>query len=105
MSFHESANNIELEDGHILKAKLQDGEGEEREVEMNLNDFIGNDNGCFCWGGENFKDSATNIELSLEGPGIPVLRANLFNVEGEEVEANINLAERISNENGELVFV
>ncbi|KAJ5536068.1 cyanovirin-n family protein [Penicillium frequentans] len=105
MSFHESANDIELEDGHILKAKLSYGEDEERDAEMDLNDFIGNDNGCFCWGGENFKESATNIELSFEGPGIPVLRANLFDVEGEEIEANINLAERISNDNGEFVFV
>lgn len=124
MSFHESANDIELEDGHILKAKLSYGEDEERDAEINLNDFIGNDNGqkqasypnrgyrvntflsgCFCWGGENFKESATNIELSIEGSGIPVLRANLFDVEGEEIEANINLAERISNENGEFVFV
>ncbi|KAJ6110786.1 Cyanovirin-N [Penicillium sp. IBT 16267x] len=105
MSFHESATNIELEDGHILKARLRDGEGEEREAEMDLNQIIGNDNGHFCWDGENFKESATGIELSIEGPGIPVLRANLFDVEGEEIEANINLAERISNENGELVFV
>lgn len=124
MSFHESANNIELEDGHILKASLRDEEGDDRDVEMDLNDFIGNDNGMkqsshpcwayraniflsgrFCWGGENFKESATNVELSIEGSGIPVLRANLFNVDGEEIEADINLAERISNENGELVFV
>lgn len=45
MSFHESANDIELEDGHILKAKLSYGEDEERDAEMDLNDFIGNDNG------------------------------------------------------------
>ena len=124
MSFHESAHDIRIEDGHILKASLRDGEGDDRDVEIDLNDFIGNDNGMkqsshpcwaycanrfvsgrFCWGGENFNESATNVELSLEGSGIPVLRANLFNVDGEEIEADINLAERISNEDGELVFV
>ncbi|KAJ5947968.1 hypothetical protein N7466_000983 [Penicillium verhagenii] len=105
MSFHESAVDIELHDGHILTAKLRDGEGEEKDAEINLNEIIGNDNGHFSWGGENFRDSASGVELSIEGEGIPVLRAVLTDLEGMEIEANVNLAERISNNNGELVFV
>lgn len=46
MSFHASATNIELDDGHILKVTLYDGDGEERESEIDLNQFIGNDNGA-----------------------------------------------------------
>ena len=52
MSFHLSAEDIELEDGHILKAKLGNGEGEMVDAELDLNYYIGNDNGSFQWGGE-----------------------------------------------------
>jgi hypothetical protein len=45
MSFHESGSNIEVEHGHILKAALRYGEDEERDAEIDLNDFIGNDDG------------------------------------------------------------
>ena len=45
MSFHASATNIELEDGHILKATLLNSEGEEVDSELDLNEIIGNNNG------------------------------------------------------------
>lgn len=45
MSFHESAVDIRLEDEHILKARLRNEDGEEQDAEINLNDFIGNDDG------------------------------------------------------------
>jgi CVNH domain. len=62
--------------------------------------------GSFEWGGCEFKESASDIHLDREGDEeLPILRATLNNVDGEEVEADINLAERISNDNGNLVFV
>lgn len=65
--------------------------------------------GCFEWGGENFQHSAQDIEFSRDerddGEAIPVLRANLGNLDGENVAADINLAERITNEDGQLKFV
>ena len=45
MSFHASATSIHLEDGHILKATLLNGEGDEVEATLDLNDIIGNNNG------------------------------------------------------------
>ena len=64
--------------------------------------------GSFEWGGENFQDSAEDIELCSEdrddGEAIPVLRACLGNLDGESVSADINLAERITNEDGHLRF-
>ncbi|KAJ5907166.1 uncharacterized protein N7473_004082 [Penicillium subrubescens] len=109
MSFHASATSIELEDGHILKATLRNEEGDEVESELDLNDIIGNNNGSFEWGGENFQDSADEIEFTREerdeDEPIPVLRASLGNLDGENVPADINLAERITNENGHLKFV
>ncbi|KAJ5669878.1 hypothetical protein N7462_010948, partial [Penicillium macrosclerotiorum] len=106
MSFHESAVSIELEEGHRLKATLRHGDDEERDSELDLNDVIGNNNGEFVWGGENFKDSAENIEFHREGDDdVPVLRAVLYTIDGEGVSADINLAERITNQDGHLVFV
>lgn len=61
--------------------------------------------GHFAWGGENFAYSAKDIELHREGEEeVPVLRANLVNIEREEIPGDINLGERIVNEDGELVF-
>ena len=51
MPFHHSAQNITVEDGHMLHAELCNVEGEYVEAEFDLNDCIGNDNGAFQWGG------------------------------------------------------
>jgi hypothetical protein len=127
MSFHQSAVSFELDDDHVLKAVLRNEDGNKNESELDLNDIIGNSNGTvslpclrftswsteanhfigsFEWGGENFKDSADGIELHREGDEeVPILRAKLNNLDGDEVDADINLAERITNDNGNLVFV
>jgi hypothetical protein len=127
MSFHDSCISFDLDDDHILKAVLRDEDGGEQDSELDLNDIIGNNNGTsspascilklarrkanhlagsFEWGGCEFKESASDIHLHREGDeGLPILRAKLNNVDGEEVEADINLTERISNDNGNLVFV
>ncbi|CAG8315683.1 unnamed protein product [Penicillium salamii] len=105
MSFHESSTDIELDDDHILKATLRDENGDEQKSELNLNEIIGNNDGQFAWGGGGFLDSADDISFELEGDdNVPVLRAKLKDVEGEEHDADINLAECIGNDNGQLVF-
>lgn len=54
---------------------------------------------------KDFADSADDIEFSLEGgDNVPVLRARLTNEDGEQVDANVNLSERLGNNNGEFVF-
>lgn len=45
MTFHHSAEDIRVDDGHILRARLQNGEGEYIDAEIDLNNHIGNDNG------------------------------------------------------------
>jgi hypothetical protein len=60
--------------------------------------------GRFDWGGVNFSESAEEIRFELEGGGEPILRAVLKNREGESVGADINLAERIDNQDGNFVF-
>ncbi|KAF7557891.1 hypothetical protein G7Z17_g273 [Cylindrodendrum hubeiense] len=106
MSFHHSAEDISLEDGHILVAKLGNGDGDMVDATFDLNYYIGNDNGSFQWGGENFSESSEDISFSLEGDdNSPILRATLHNVDGEGIERDLNLAERISNSNGEFIFL
>ncbi|KAM0435854.1 hypothetical protein ACHAPT_002745 [Fusarium lateritium] len=106
VNFHLSSEDIELEDGHILVAKCGNGDGDMVESRLDLDYYIGNDGGSFSWGGENFSHSASDIELSIEGDdNVPVLRAKLGNGDGEEFDANVNLAERIGNDGGNLVFV
>lgn len=130
MSFHESAASYELEDGHILKAVLVDADGNEQTSKLDLNTVLRNDNGrrspqnppisvgrlfynanicvsigTFVWKDDKFSDSAQDVELSTEGDdSVPVLRAKLGNLDGEEIDADINLAERITNDNGILGF-
>lgn len=45
MSFHTSAQNIRVEENHILRASLSNNDGEFVQAEINLNEFIGNNDG------------------------------------------------------------
>ncbi|KAL7944069.1 Cyanovirin-N [Trichoderma barbatum] len=100
MSFSASAQNIWLENGHRLRASLQDEEGNWRDSEIDLNDFIGNEDGWFMWDGVNFSDSAQDIRL--EGT---LLTAELPMRDGGYRERQgIQLDDRVSNNNGHLVF-
>lgn len=63
--------------------------------------------GQFQWGGEDFSGSASSVEFNLEGDEeeqVPILRAELQSVEGDPIAADLNLAERIANINGEFEF-
>ncbi|KAM7200701.1 Cyanovirin-N [Naviculisporaceae sp. PSN 640] len=105
MSFHLSAEDIHLEDGHILKARLGNGDGEQVDAEFDLNSVIGNNNGNFEWGGADFSHSAEDISFSIEGDeNVPILRARLTDVEGNSEWRDINLSERITNQNGQFAF-
>ena len=50
-----------------------------------------------------FADSAEDISFEIEEDQ-PILRASLYNGEGELVDGVINLTERIGNNDGEFVF-
>ena len=45
MTFYHTAEDIRIEDNHVLKARLQTAEGEWNDAEIDLNTCIGNDNG------------------------------------------------------------
>ncbi|KAJ6779295.1 hypothetical protein PWT90_07910 [Aphanocladium album] len=125
-SFHTSASNIRVDDGHILRARLRNGNGEEVDSELDLNSCIGNSGGRFSWGSRtfaivdfdldddhsltlsrltDFSDSAENIYFSVEGDAqVPILRARLRGPDDQTFDADINLGERIGNDNGNLNF-
>lgn len=50
MTFHYSAEegSIRVDDNHVLRARLQRGDGEWQDAEIDLNNHIGNDNGMPC---------------------------------------------------------
>ncbi|KAI1411087.1 cyanovirin-N family protein [Hypoxylon sp. FL1857] len=100
-NFFATSQNIRLEDGHYIRASLQKVDGEWVEAEINLNDHIGNENGRFAWDSAGFADSAENIRISIEGDGpVCVLRAQLRDVNGELQDSDLNLSERMANNDG-----
>ncbi|KAI5460587.1 Cyanovirin-N [Mariannaea sp. PMI_226] len=105
MSFHLTAEYICLEEGHILRARLANEDGDYVDAQIDLDNYVGNNLGSFDWGGENFSHSAEDITFSLEGDdNVPILRAILGDGEGNQIPADLNLAERISKDNGEFNF-
>lgn len=61
--------------------------------------------GNFEWGASDFAGSAENITFSLEGEeGVPILRAELRTTSGDLVARDINLSERIGNNDGQFYF-
>ncbi|KAF7172648.1 hypothetical protein CNMCM5623_004798 [Aspergillus felis] len=105
MSFHLSAEDIRIENGNLLVARLRRDDGELQDAVINLDEFLGNENGHFQWDGVNFSQSAENVHFAIEGGGsVPVLRARLADVDGEYRDADVNLSERIENIDGRFVF-
>ena len=53
----------------------------------------------------NFSHSVDNVEFKIEGGGeVPVLRCFCRDSEGKEFARDVNLSERIENQNGQFVF-
>ncbi|KAM3068926.1 hypothetical protein ACMFMG_004100 [Clarireedia jacksonii] len=110
MSFHASAQDITLQSAdrlHLLTANLRKIDGTYSMSQLNLDTCIGNNDGNFEWGGENFSHSMPSgeAEIIFEGDDHqPVLHAFLKKIDGEINESKLKLSERINNEDGKLVF-
>lgn len=96
MAFAESSSNIELR-GAVLHADCLDQYGRVWHSTLNLDSFIGNDNGHFSLGWSNFSRSACDIELTGT-----FLEAKLLDGNGVYHDAAINLNKCIYNNNGRL---
>ena len=51
MSFHLSAEDIRIDDNHILRARLRNENGDWEDAEIDLNEHIGNEDGMIHWDG------------------------------------------------------
>jgi len=119
MSFTETTTNIRLRGGHVLVANCRDKDGNWGESEIDLNSFIGNEDGkvksqsrrvsvlkeflgWFTWGGENFAESASDIQLE----GGNYLTADLPMRDGslDRGRQGIDLNKRIANVDGQLTY-
>lgn len=62
--------------------------------------------GRFQWGGREFTDRAQDIRFNASegGSHVPVLRARLQDDRGNYLDGDVNLAERINNRGGRLLF-
>ncbi|KAK2877789.1 hypothetical protein FQN49_001187 [Arthroderma sp. PD_2] len=105
MSFAQSARNIRIEDNRVLIAELQNENGDFVDAQVDLDEFLGNDEGCFQWEGCGFSQSAVDVWLEInQDTGLPILRAKLGTSDGDQYDADVNLSERISNNNGSFEF-
>jgi hypothetical protein len=57
MSFTESAENVRVDEGHILRASLRNGEGNNVDAEIDLDQFLGNHSGSYS----NLEASNANV--------------------------------------------
>ncbi|RMJ23520.1 CVNH domain-containing protein [Aspergillus sp. HF37] len=106
MGFQNSSTGITLQNRHTLRCQCAKPDGTFENSQIDLNECLGNNNGKFVWGGDNFADSASQIHLSIEGEaGVPYLHAQLNDRHGSVQSASVNLGECIRNEVGELEYM
>ncbi|KAJ9298593.1 hypothetical protein DTO271G3_3560 [Paecilomyces variotii] len=109
MSFHVSCEDIRIEvmpgDATYLCCAGKDVDGNWHPNRLRLDDIIGNSDGWFIWGGRDFTHSAREIHLE-HGANGPHLTAELPMRDGGYRERQgIDLADKIRNENGRLIFL
>ncbi|OJJ43047.1 hypothetical protein ASPZODRAFT_146357 [Penicilliopsis zonata CBS 506.65] len=108
MSFHNSSHDIRIEFADrstFLVAMVKDAHGHPHPNRIRLDKHIGNSDGWFIWGGENFTATARDIRLD-QGPRGPKLTAELpMRNGGFRERQGIDLADKIENQNGHLVFL
>jgi hypothetical protein len=97
-NFSKSSRKIGISQS-TLYAECQKSNGSWVESGLDLNEYLGNDNGQFQWGGKDFSKSARN--LKMEGKG--VLTGELQRVDGSWNKTTIDLDKHISNNDGKLV--
>ncbi|WAO84947.1 CVNH domain-containing protein [Fusarium falciforme] len=103
INFHLAAKEIELIQGHFLRAYIS-WDGDWRQVTLDLDQYIGNSEGRLVWGGKDFSWSSTKVELSRDIYGwCPGLYATSMDSRGRALRSVLNLAQCIGIENGALV--
>ncbi|KAB8212476.1 Cyanovirin-N [Aspergillus parasiticus] len=103
--FQDSAREVRVEEPKFLVAELRQTDGNWRLAKVDLDEHLGNENGHFQWGGRNFSRTARNVHFGFEGAAnVPVLRAELRTPDGAWEPRDVNLNERVFNNNGHFEF-
>ena len=98
-NFQLTAKKIKLI-GSFLSASLKKSDGTwNKDVKLDLNNYIYNKEGSLKWGGSNFFLSCKNCKLSKAK-----LTCSCKNSAGKYSKSTLNLAEKISNINGSFSF-
>ncbi|GBE84655.1 hypothetical protein SCP_0606340 [Sparassis crispa] len=98
MSFSATCSKFSLR-GAVLSATCRDFDGNNVDSTLNLDAFIGNDDGKFNWDSAQFSLSASDVELN----GV-FLCASLTRRDGAVKKAALNLNFCVENMNGQLGF-
>ncbi|KAA8643360.1 CVNH domain-containing protein [Aspergillus tanneri] len=108
MAFHQSCKDIHIrqEDGYtMLLAEVRDNYGNYSRHKIRLDDHIGNTDGWFIWGGQNFTRSAKNINLEHTEWG-PKLVAEMRSLDGgSRGLQGLMLADKIAVVDGRFKFL
>uniref|UniRef100_A0A1Y1KRI8 Cyanovirin-N domain-containing protein n=1 Tax=Photinus pyralis TaxID=7054 RepID=A0A1Y1KRI8_PHOPY len=100
MGFSRSSKNIELKSGHILAAECRDREGNWHYSRLDLDQYIGNDDGHFVWYDKDFSLTAINSSVNAN-----ILSADLKkNDTSYRDNQRLDLDDHIVNEDGRLTF-
>ncbi|RSL74399.1 hypothetical protein CEP53_000252 [Fusarium sp. AF-6] len=104
INFHLAARDIELIQGHILRARVS-WEGDWKLVTLDLDRYIGTSSeGRLVWGAWDFSWSSTKVEMAKDVYGwCPMLYATAMDSRGRALRSALNLAQCIGIENGALV--
>ncbi|KAJ7616462.1 Cyanovirin-N [Roridomyces roridus] len=97
MSFSQSSEDIRME-GPVLHARCRDEEGNWHHSSLNLNDFLGNNDGRLDPEGSNFFETCSGCGMN----GSSII-AVLRQVDGSYDEVVMDLDQLIGNDNGRLV--
>ncbi|OJJ50137.1 hypothetical protein ASPZODRAFT_1114956 [Penicilliopsis zonata CBS 506.65] len=102
-NFSSSSSDIRLTSEYDLEAHCNSVSSHRHHSRLPLNNVLSNDYGRFRWSrGGNFAASARNVRL-VEGGR--VLEADLGDGQGGHRRAWVRLDERISNQNGHLIYL
>lgn len=96
MSFSKSSNNISMK-GSTLRAYCKGISGGYTNSSINLDNYVGNNNGNLEWGGKNFSHSSDNISVSGS-----TLYAKCRRIDGTYNQSSLNLDKYVGNSNGKL---
>ncbi|KAI5817436.1 Cyanovirin-N [Pyronema omphalodes] len=103
MTFDISAKEIELKDGHYLKATLKNFNGDWVHAKIDLDECLGNTDGWFLWGGKNFSKTARNFRL--EDGGKKLVAELLTADQSYRGLQGVVLSDRIENRDGRFYFI